>query len=230
MDASNDMNNTSNVNTVPTSPTEPQKAPEQTEAEKKAAFDAEEAKRKAEFDAKKAQKDEEIQIEWEINTMMPTDELFAKAKDTLSVGIERITQKSMKECVGAHIIAASQQQESIARHVFHPKKSLTNCFRYINRKAREYLEEYMKLTGEDKDRNGVIGIDIPDNLCYMWAEEYYSSTDIPEDHEDEEKFTPKTYTSSTKSSAKKTDKKKKAPAPKIETTPPQATENQMTLF
>lgn len=230
MDVNNDMNNTSNANTVPFASTEPQKTPEQIETEKKAAFEAEEAKRKAEFDAKKARKDEEIQIEWELNTMMSPEELFAKAKDTLSMGIERITQKSMKECVGAHLIAVSQQQEVIARHIFHPEKSLVNCFRYINRKAKEYLEEYMKLTDEKQDKNGVIGIDIPDNLCYQWAEEYFSSTDIPEDHEDEEKFTPKTYSSSYRTSSKKADKKKKAPAVKPDVKPQEETQNQMSLF
>lgn len=222
MDVNNEMSTTAIDNQTAVVPSEPQKTPEQTEAQKKAAFEAEEAKRKAEFDAKKAKKDEEIQIEWEINTMMSPEELFAKAKDTLSVGIERITQKSMKECVGAHLIAVSQQQEVIARHIFHPEKSLVNCFRYINRKAKEYLEEYMKLTDEKQDKNGVIGIDIPDNLCYQWAEEYFSYTNIPEDHEDEEKFVPRTYrpTTTTKATKKTAPKKKETPppppAPKVE--------------
>ena len=47
-----------------------EKTAEQNEAERKKAFEAEEAKRKAEFDAKKAARDEEIQIEWEMNTML----------------------------------------------------------------------------------------------------------------------------------------------------------------
>lgn len=216
----NVMNNTAVANIESnTPPTEPQNTPEQTEAEKKAAFEAEEAKRKAEFDAKKAERDEKVQIEWEISTMMTPEELSAKAKESLSIGIERITQRQMKDCVGAHIITASQEKEIIARHVFHPKKNLVNCFKYINRKAREYLDEYMKLTGEKPDGNGVIGIDIPDNLCYQWAEEYFSSTDIPEDHEDEEKFVPRAYKPAyTPKTAKKTStKKKETPPPKEET-------------
>ena len=210
MDANNEMNTT--VTTAP------EKTPAETEAEKKKAFEEAEAKRKAEFDAKKAERDEEIQIEWEMNTMMTPEDLSEKAKESLRIGIERITQRQMKECVGAHIINASQQQEIIARHVFHPKKNLLNCFKYINRKAREYLDEYMKFTGEKPDGNGVIGIDIPDNLCYQWAEEYYSSTEIPEDHEDEEKFEPKTYrpTVTSKASKKTAPKKKETPPPKEE--------------
>lgn len=184
----------------------------QTEEERKKEFEANEAKRKAEFDAKKAKLDEEIQIEWEMNTMMSSEELSEKAKEALSADIERITQKRMKDYVGEHIINAATQKELIARHVFHPKKSLTNCFKYINRKAKAYLEEQMKLTGEKPDKNGIIGIDIPDNICYGWAEEYYSSTDISEDHEDEEKFVPKVYTSarSTKTAKKSAPKKKES--------------------
>ncbi len=213
-----DVNNEMNTTVTTATPAEPEKAPEKTEAEKKKAFEEAEAKRKAEFDAKKAERDEEIQIEWEMNTMMTPEELAAKAKESLTIDIERITQRQMKDCVGAHIISASQQKEIIARHVFHPKKNMVNCFRFINRKAREYLEEYMKLTGDKPDGNGVIGIDIPDNLCYMWAEEYFSSTDIPEDHEDEEKFEPKTYRPSvaSKTAKKTTPKKKDTPPPKEE--------------
>ena len=216
MEDNNVMNNTATATQTTTPPTVPQKTPEQTEAERKKAFEEEEAKRKAEFDAKKAKRDEEVQIEWELNLMVTPEELFSNAKSILSKDIERITQKTMKECVGAHIIAASQNNEIIAKHVVHPGKSSINCFKYINRKAREYLDEHMKFTGEKPDKNGVIGIDIPDGLCYQWAEEYFSSTNIPEDHEDEEKFEPRTYRPSytPKTAKKTTTKKKETPPPK----------------
>ena len=88
------------------------------------------------------------------------------------------------------------------------------CFNFI---TKEYAEEQMKLTGETPDKNGVFGIDIPDDICYMWAKEYYSSTDIPEDHEDEEKFEPRTYRPTTKPAKKTTTKKKETPPPPPET-------------
>ena len=218
MEDNNVMNNPDVANTETTTPpAEPQKTPEQTEAEKKKAFEEEEAKRKAEFDAKKAKRDEEIQIEWEINTMMTTDDLIEAAKNNIKTGVERITQRNMKESVAAYIIELSQKSENLSRNILHPQKSITNCYKYINRKARGYLEEQMKLTGEKPDKNGVIGIDIPDNLCYQWAEEYYSSTNIDEDHEDEEKFEPKTYRPSYTPKAKKSaPKKKETPPPKEE--------------
>lgn len=213
MDVNNEMNNTSNANNVSATATELQKTPEQTEAEKKAAFEAEEAKRKAEFDAKKAKKDEEIQIEWELNTMLTPDELLAAAKEKIATGVERITRRNMKESVAAYIIKLSQESEDLSRYILHPEKDIVKCYRYINRKALGYAEEQMKLTGETPDKNGVFGIDIPDDICYMWAKEYYSSTDIPEDHEDEEKFEPRTYRPTTKPAKKTTTKKKETPTP-----------------
>ena len=217
MEDNNVMNNPDVANTEATAPpAEPTKTPEQTEAEKKKAFEEEEAKRKAEFDAKKAKRDEEIQIEWEINTMMTTEDLIEAAKNNIKTGVERITQRNMKESVAAYIIELSQKSENLSRNILHPQKSITNCYKYINRKARGYLEEQMKLTGEKPDKNGVIGIDIPDNLCYQWAEEYYSSTNIDEDHEDEEKFVPRTYKPAytPKTNKKATPKKKETPPPK----------------
>ena len=217
MEDNNVMSNTVAADTeITTPPAEQQKTPEQTEAEKKKAFEEEEAKRKAEFDAKKAKRDEEVQIEWEINTMMTTEDLIEAAKNNIKTGVERITQRNMKESVAAYIIELSQKSEKLSRNILHPQKSITNCYKYINRKARGYLEEQMKLTGEKPDKNGVIGIDIPDNLCYQWAEEYYSSTNIDEDHEDEEKFVPRTYKPAytPKTNKKATPKNKETPPPK----------------
>lgn len=216
MEDNNVINDTADSILERPSPIE-QKTPEQTEAEKKKAFEEEEAKRKADFDAKKAKRDEEIQVEWEINTMMTTEDLIEAAKSNIKTTVERITQRNMKESVAAYIIELSKNSEKLSRNILHPKKSITNCFKYINRKARAYLEEQMKLTGEKPDKNGVIGIDIPDNLCYRWAEEYYSSTDIDEDYAEDEKFVPRSYKPSyTPKTTKNATSKKKETPPKEE--------------
>ncbi len=34
------------------------------------------------------------------------------------------------------------------------------------------------------------GCDVPDDMCYQWAEDYFRDPDAKEDHEDEEKFVP----------------------------------------
>ena len=43
-------------------------------------------------------------------------------------------------------------------------------------------------------RTGVYGLDVPDGLCYQWAEDYFNDPDAKEDHKDDEKFEPKPYT------------------------------------
>ena len=55
------------------------------------------------------------------------------------------------------------------------------------------------------------GCDVPDDMCYQWAEDYFRDPDAKEDHEDEEKFVPKPYAgkSSAKSKPKKAAEKKK---------------------
>ena len=94
---------------------------------------------------------------------------------------------------------------------------MVNCFHYINRKAREYLEQEMK-DNDEKPMGGGLGGDVPDELCYQWAREYFRDADAKEDAEPEEKFVPKTYNGKAPKAGKvKKDKPKKAaprPAPK----------------
>ncbi len=63
-----------------------------------------------------------------------------------------------------------------------------------------------------KPENGVYGSDVPDDLCYQWAEEYFRDPDAEEDREKEEKFVPKPYVgkSGSRAKAKKTAEKKPA--------------------
>ena len=58
------------------------------------------------------------------------------------------------------------------------------------------------------------GCDIPDDLCYQWAEDYFRDPDAKEDQGDEEEFVPQPYrgkTSSKSVSKKKKEEKKKEP-------------------
>ena len=101
------------------------------------------------------------------------------------------------------------------------------CFRYINRKARAFVEQEMK-DNDEKPVNGVYGSDVPDDLCYQWAKEYFWDMDAEEDKEDEEKFVPKPYTGKPAPKPKKKAEKKK-PESKVQA-PPKDTEGQMDLF
>lgn len=99
-----------------------------------------------------------------------------------------------------------------ARLVMNPKKKMVNCFHYINRKAREYLEQEMK-DNDEKPMGGGFGGDVPDELCYQWAREYFRDADAKEDAEPEEKFVPKTYNGKATKAGKKEKSKKAAPKP-----------------
>ena len=105
---------------------------------------------------------------------------------------------------------------------------MINCFHFINRKAREYLEKEMK-DNDEKPLGGGIGGDVPDELCYQWAEEYFRDLDAPEDKDkNEEKFVPKPYTGkAAPKSRKKAEKKKPAPKKSEE---PETDTQQITLF
>jgi len=101
---------------------------------------------------------------------------------------------------------------AFARRVMHPRKSMVHCIWYINRKAREFVEQEMK-DNDIKSENGIYGSDVPDDLCYQWAVDYFNDPDAKEDEEKEEKFVSKPYggkSAASKDKAKKPDAKKKA--------------------
>lgn len=64
----------------------------------------------------------------------------------------------------------------------HPRKSMVNCFRYITRKAWEYVQDEMKAEGITPGPGAQgYGCDVPDDLCYQWAEEYFRDPNAKED-------------------------------------------------
>ena len=182
---------------VETPKQEPQ-AEDAEEARKKAEFDAAEAKRKAEWEAKQAQK---------------------KLREQ-----QESARRNMKLCVMEDVQTECLADPAFARLVMKPKKKMVNCFHYINRKAREYLEQEMK-DNDEKPMGGGFGGDVPDELCYQWAREYFRDADAKEDAESEEKFVPKTYNGKTPKAGKKEKSKKTEPKP----APKPADEEQLTF-
>lgn len=136
---------------------------------------------------------------------MTDADAVAASTECIRLAIERITRRNMKECVAGHIQELCQDP-AFARYVMHPKKSLANCFKYVNRHAKEYLTKEMEENGFEA--NGVYGGDVPDQTCYQWAEDYFRDPDAPEDTEKEDKFVPKPYVGG--SVKKKTTKKSTA--------------------
>ena len=135
---------------------------------------------------------------------------------------EKLTRRNMKECVSEYIQTACLEDAAFARQVMLPQKNMVRCFQYINRKAYEYVQDEMKAAGIQPGRDTpCYSSDIPDDLCYHWAEEYFRTMDVKEDKEDTEEFVPKPYAGRTTagSKAKKTTTKKtpaKKPAEKKE--------------
>lgn len=181
------------------------------------AHEAAEAKRKAEWEAKqRAKKQAEEAAIQKLQEMSDSDAVSAST-GRISADVERITRRNMKECVSDHIQSLCRKDPAFARRTMHPRKSMINCFKYINRMAKEFIKQEMEDNGIKPD-NGGYGSDVPDGIVYQWAEDYFHATDAPEDREKEEKFVQRPYvggsskpTSKTKSAAKKpkanTDKK-----------------------
>ena len=74
------------------------------------------------------------------------------------------------------------------------------------------MEQEMK-DNDEKPMGGGFGGDVPDELCYQWAREYFRDADAKEDAEPEEKFVPKTYNGKATKAGKKEKPKKAAPKP-----------------
>lgn len=141
----------------------------------------------------------------------------------------------MKECVSEHIQMLCMEDTAFARLTMHPKKNMIRCFQYINRKAWDYVQDELKASGtRPGPGQQTYGYDVPDDMCYQWAEDYFRDPDAKEDHEDEEKFVPKPYAgkSSAKNKPKKAAEKKKTEpkaAPKQEEKKP-SQDGQMSLL
>lgn len=211
------------------------------EATKQKAHEDAEAKRKAEFEARQAAKKAAEKEQLDRLAAMSDDEVMAASMTRVSTDTEKLTRRNMKECVAEHIQTMCIEDPAFARRVMHPCKSMIHCIWYINRKAREFVEQEMKDNGI-KPENGIYGSDVPDDLCYQWAVDYFNDPDAEEDRKDEEKFVPKPYyggpTSKSSGKAKSKNKGKSKEKTKNETPKkaepkpdPQSTSNeQMSLL
>ena len=158
---------------------------QQTEEEKRKAHEAAEEKRKAEWEERQRLRREKEQIEWEKAVALDNNALIAASVKRLGDATERLTRRNMKLCVTEYVQTLCYEDMAFAKLVMHPRKSMVNCFHYINRKAREYLEKEMK-DNDEKPMAGGYGGDVPDELCYQWAEEYFRDLDVKEDKTEED--------------------------------------------
>ena len=206
---------------------------EDNEEQKRKEHEEAEAKRKAEWEAKKQAKEEEILFAWENATALDDDALAAASSKRVGDDSERLTRRNMKQCVTEMIQIFCHEDLDLARQVMHPRKNMVNCFRYITRKAKEFVLQEMKDNDIKPDREGY-GSDVPDDLCYQWAKEYFFDMEAPEDKDpNEEQFVPKPYVGKTTTSKAKKKTEKKKPEPKKVEAPtpaPTANEGQLDMF
>ncbi len=181
------------------SATEPEKAPEKSEEEKRAAHEAAEAKRKAEWDARRQAEKDALQAELDRLESMTADELAKESIKRVGMDTEKITRRNMKESVTEYIQTLCMEDVDFAKLAMHPKKNMLHCFQYINRKAWDYVQDEMKANNIKPGREVLAySADIPDGLCYQWAEDYFRDPDAKEDEEKEEEFIPRPYIDSTR--------------------------------
>lgn len=182
-------------------------------------YEQAEAKRKAEWEARQRAKEEAEQAAWENAVAMSDDELMAASMKRVGDDSERLTRRNMKQCVTEYIQTLCLEDVAFARNVMHPRKNMVNCFRYINRRAFEFAKQEMEDNDVKPSAEGY-GTDVPDGLCYQWAEEYFKDMNAKEDRGQEEKFVPKPYYGGRSSTTKKAEKKKaEKPAAKAEEKP-----------
>lgn len=194
------------------------------EAQRKAEHEAAEAQRKAEFDARKAEKKKNEQLQLLKMQNLSDDDVMVAAAQRASEDTEKITRRSMKECVSEYIQTLCFSDPAFARLTMHPRKNMINCFMYIQRKAQEYVKDEIKLNVKPGPGMQIYSTDIPDDLCYKWAEDYFRDPTVKEDEEQEEKFVPRPYISKTgaKTTVKKpAEKKKQAEKKPAEKKPPE---------
>lgn len=177
------------------------------EAARRREHEEKEALRKAEWEAKQAEKKvaEEKRLA-EIAAMDQTT-LEKESVQRLSLQTERLTHRILMEIVGEHVQTKCFESPDFARLTLHPRKSMSNCYRYILRNAREYTQKVMEERGIKQGPMGY-GCDVPDGIIQEWAEEYFYDSDAPEDGEKEE-FKPEPYRGGGYVPKKKAEKKPK---------------------
>lgn len=224
---------------IPTAEAVPDADKEDDEETRRVKHETAEAERKAEWEEKQQAKKAAEQEKLDQLANMSDDAAVSAAMKQVGAETEKLTRRNMKDCVAEYIQTLCLEEPGFARMVMHPRKNMIHCFHYINRKAKEFIQQEME-DNDIKPENGVYGSDVPDDLCYQWAEEYFRDLDAEEDQEKEEKFESRPYVgkSGSKAKAKKTAEKKSAakkstaakPADKKAEKPGQEADGQMSFL
>lgn len=166
---------------------------EDDEETRRAKHEAAEAEREAEWEARQQQKRDALQKQQEELACMSDAEVVERSVKRIGADTEKITRRNMKDCVAEYVQTLCLDDVGFARMTMDPRKSMIHCFQYVNRKAWDYVQDEMKANGVQPGTGQQgYGCDIPDDLCYQWAEDYFRDPLAKED-EQEEKFVSKPY-------------------------------------
>lgn len=199
-----------------------QTTPADDEAAKRQAHEAAETKRRAEWEAEQEKKRTAEREQLDRLAAMSDKDVVAAAINQVNDATDKMTNRSMKDSVSAHIQTRCQSDPAFARLVMHPHKSMLHCIQYIFRQAKDYLEKELKAGGVKP--NDTYGGDVPDGLCYQWAEDYFRDPDAKEDRNENDKFVERPYYGG------RTTKAKAGPAPKPTPKPKGHVEGQLSLL
>ena len=217
--------------TEPPAPTTAEKPAEKPEAQKEPTT----AEKPAEKSEAQKRAEEQAKKEKERVAALSPEAAAEEAAKRVKTDTDRLTGHNMRVMVGEHIERKCSDDPEFSRLVLQPGKKMERCFRFIMRKAREYAEAEMKALGEQ--RMGVYGTDVPDDIVYGWAVEYFTTPVVKEDEEDKPKppaarpqSRPRTKPAKGKASGKTPADAKNSPEKTTATEKPKQEQTQLSLF
>lgn len=89
----------------------------------------------------------------------------------------------MTEQVQAYLDKHASEDAVFAEKMRNPRKSIKNCIKFIAQKAQEYMEKHK----EEYEMDRGFGGDIPDEICFGWANHYYDESGLEIDMTEEER-------------------------------------------
>lgn len=100
----------------------------------------------------------------------------SKAKETLSSQADRFLMRTMADSIKDYLSEYCDGHPEFAEKVSDPAKNFTGCIKRINREALKWLQEQ-----PNTDMEGLAGVcgDVPNDICYGWAVDYYNSVPEP---------------------------------------------------
>jgi len=96
----------------------------------------------------------------------------SKAKDILSSQADRFLMRTMADFVKDYLSQYCDEHQEFAEKVSAPGKNFAGCIKKIHKEALKWLQDQ-----PNTDMEGQAGVcgDVPNELCYGWAVDYYNS-------------------------------------------------------